>query len=96
MPRQHKEERWTVRPEVKNAPPVGEYLPDDSDARALKRRKISVVAAVRGGMISLPQALERFGLTVEEFVQWERDVGKDLARMRRRKKTRRMRPIRSP
>ncbi len=96
MPSQTKEGHCTARPEAKSAPPVSEYLPDDSDARALKRRMVRVVAAVRGGMISLPQALERFGLTVEEFVQWERDVGKDLARMRRRKKTRRMRPIRSP
>ena len=91
MPRRHKEEQWTARHEAESVLLGGEYLPHDDDRRSLKRRKIRVVAAVQGGMISLSQALERFGLTVEEFVQWEREVGKDLARKRQPSKKRRTR-----
>ena len=83
MRRRDKEEQWVARHEAERALPSGKYPPEDIDARALKRRKLRVVAAVRGGMISLPQALERFGLTVEEFIQWELDVGKELARKKR-------------
>ncbi len=93
MRRREKEEE-TARPEAGRALPGGEYPPEDIDARALKRRKIRVVAAVRGGMISLPQALERFGLTVEEFIQWELDVGKDLARKKRQAEKKKRRPRR--
>lgn len=48
----------------------------------MKRRKVRVVAAVRSGAIPLHQALARFNLSAEEFVEWEREVGEDLARKR--------------
>ena len=91
MRRRHKEEQWTARHEAESVLLRGEYLPQDNEPRALKRRKIRVVAAVQGGMISLSQALERFGLTLEEFIQWKREVGKDLARKRQANKKRRTR-----
>jgi hypothetical protein len=33
-----------------------------------------VVAAVRGGLLSLEDACERYALTVEEFLSWQRNV----------------------
>jgi hypothetical protein len=60
---------------------LGEKTADQSeDARRLRRLKVRVVAAIQSEMISLPQALERFNISVEELVQWERDVGADVAR----------------
>ncbi|WP_397421587.1 DUF1153 domain-containing protein, partial [Phenylobacterium sp.] len=38
------------------------------------RRKAEVVAAVRGGLISLEEALERYSLTSDEFVSWQRSI----------------------
>jgi hypothetical protein len=57
-------------------------LPHQNDPLWVKRRKIRVVAAVRSGLIPLRQALERFNLSPEEFVQWEHEVGQDVARKR--------------
>jgi hypothetical protein len=33
-----------------------------------------VVAAVRGGLISLEEALERYSLTSDEFLSWQRSI----------------------
>jgi hypothetical protein len=38
------------------------------------RRKAEVVAAVRGGLLSLEDALERYRLTSEEFLAWQRSI----------------------
>ncbi len=38
------------------------------------RRKAEVVAAVRGGLLSLEEACDRYALTVEEFLSWQRAV----------------------
>ena len=35
-----------------------------------------VVAAVRGGLISLEEACERYTLTVDEFLSWQRSIDK--------------------
>ena len=35
------------------------------------RRKAEVVAAVRGGLLSLEEACSRYTLTVEEFLAWQ-------------------------
>ena len=35
-----------------------------------------VVAAVRGGLISLEEACERSTLTVDEFLSWQRSIDK--------------------
>ena len=40
------------------------------------RRKAEVVAAVRGGLISLEEACERYTLTVDEFLSWQRSIDK--------------------
>jgi hypothetical protein len=59
-----------------------EDLPHRDDPLWAKRRKIRVVAAVRSGILPLHLALERFNISAEEFVQWEHEVGQDLARKR--------------
>ena len=38
------------------------------------RRKAEVVAAVRGGLLSLDDACERYGLTNEEFLAWQQSI----------------------
>jgi hypothetical protein len=38
------------------------------------RRKAEVVAAVRGGLITLEEALERYSLTNDEFLSWQRSI----------------------
>ena len=65
-----------ARPRVKfvigpNGSPLSiNDLPPRSTKRWVIRRKAEVVAAVRGGLLSLEDACERYTLTVEEFVSW--------------------------
>jgi hypothetical protein len=46
-------------------------LPQSGESRWMPRRKAQVVAAVRGGLLSLDDACERYALTVEEFLSWQ-------------------------
>ena len=41
------------------------------------RRKAEVVAAVRGGLLSLEDACKKYTLSVEEFLSWQRAIDKD-------------------
>ena len=45
-------------------------LPPPTTKRWVIRRKAEVVAAVRGGLLTLEEACERYTLTVEEFLSW--------------------------
>lgn len=47
-------------------------LPPADTERWVVRRKAQVVAAVRGGLITLEEACERYRLSVEEFLSWQR------------------------
>jgi hypothetical protein len=47
-------------------------LPPPNTKRWVIRRKAEVVAAVRSGLISLEEACERYKLSVEEFLSWQR------------------------
>lgn len=47
-------------------------LPDPSISRWVTRRKAEVVAAVRGGLLSLREACDRYNLSEEEFSAWQR------------------------
>ena len=38
------------------------------------RRKAQVVAAVRGGLLSLEEACSRYTLTVDEFLSWQSSI----------------------
>ena len=49
-------------------------LPPASTKRWVIRRKAEVVAAVRGGLLSLDDACKRYTLTVEEFLAWQRAI----------------------
>ncbi|ADZ69571.1 DUF1153 domain-containing protein [Polymorphum gilvum] len=49
-------------------------LPPPSTKRWVIRRKAEVVAAVRGGLLSLEEACHRYTLTVEEFLSWQSSI----------------------
>jgi len=49
-------------------------LPPPDTRRWVCRKKAQVVAAVRGGLLSLEEACSRYGLTVEEFLSWQRSI----------------------
>lgn len=51
-------------------------LPPTTTRRWVIRRKAEVVAAVRGGLLSLEEACQRYTLTVEEFLSWQRSIDK--------------------
>jgi len=57
--------------------PLGELLtldnlPAAGTRRWVARRKAEVVAAVNGGLLSMDEACERYDLTIEELVGWQR------------------------
>ncbi len=49
-------------------------LPPSDTQRWVVRRKAAVVAAVRGGLLTLDDACRRYTLSVEEFVSWEKGI----------------------
>ena len=51
-----------------------ENMPPGNTVRWVIRRKAEVVAAVRNGLIGMDEACERYRLSVEEFLDWERLV----------------------
>lgn len=66
-----------VRPRVKyvigpdGSPLTIADLPPSNTRRWVIRRKAEVVAAVRGGLLSLDEACSKYTLTVEEFLSWQ-------------------------
>ncbi|MBA4782022.1 MAG: DUF1153 domain-containing protein [Rhizobiales bacterium] len=69
-----------MRPRVKyvigpdGSPLTVADLPPTSTRRWVIRRKAEVVAAVRGGLLSLEEACTRYTLTVEEFLSWQQSI----------------------
>jgi hypothetical protein len=51
-----------------------EDLPPPGIKRWVIRRKAEVVAAVRAGVLSLEEACQRYTLSVEEFLSWQRSI----------------------
>ena len=49
-------------------------LPPSDTKRWVIRRKAEVVAAVRGGLLSLEEACTRYTLTTEEFLSWQASI----------------------
>jgi hypothetical protein len=49
-------------------------LPPAGTRRWVIRRKAEVVAGVRGGLLTLEEACERYTLSVEEFLSWQRAI----------------------
>ena len=69
-----------LRPRVKyvigpdGSPLTVADLPPPTTKRWVIRRKAEVVAAVRGGLLSLDEACERYSLTNEEFLGWQQSI----------------------
>jgi hypothetical protein len=51
---------------------MSDDLPPPNTQRWVVRRKAAVMTAVRGGRITLEEALRRYNLTEEEYRSWER------------------------
>lgn len=71
-------ENQTIRPS-KVIGPLGETLtleslPSPNTTRWVIRRKAEVVAAVNGGLLSVDDACERYGLSLEEFASWQHAI----------------------
>ena len=49
-------------------------LPPSNTRRWVIRRKAEVVAAVRGGLLSLEDACSRYALTMDEFLSWQASI----------------------
>ena len=49
-------------------------LPPPDTIRWVIRRKAEVVCAVRGGLLSIEEACQRYRLTLEEFLSWQASV----------------------
>jgi hypothetical protein len=52
-------------------------LPPPDARRWVPSRKAIVVAAVRGGLLSMSDACARYRLTTEEFLNWQTQVDRD-------------------
>jgi len=60
------------RPMAVRAASPFDALPPANTKRWVIRRKAEVVAAVRSGIISLEDACNRYKLSMEEFLSWQR------------------------
>ena len=49
-------------------------LPPTNTRRWVIRRKAEVVAAVRGGLLSLEEACDRYHLSMEEYLSWQASI----------------------
>ena len=49
-------------------------LPPQGMKRWVPHRKAEVVAAVRGGLLSLEEACSRYSLSVDEFGSWQESI----------------------
>jgi len=66
--------RYVVGPD--GSPLTIADLPPKNTKRWVIRRKAEVVAAVRGGLLSIDEACERYRLTVDELLSWQRSIEK--------------------
>ncbi len=49
-------------------------LPPTTTTRWVIRRKAEVVAAVRGGLLSLEEACARYNISLEELLSWQKSI----------------------
>ena len=64
--------RYVIGPD--GSPLTVADLPPKDTKRWVIRRKAEVVAAVRGGLLSIEEACDRYKLTVDEFLSWQRSI----------------------
>lgn len=76
--------------------PAADSLPPPNTKRWVIRRKAQVVSAVENGTISLEQACERYSLSVEEFLSWQRAIEEHGMRGLRATRVQQYRAGRSP
>jgi hypothetical protein len=67
-----KGEKYVIGPT--GAPLTLSDLPPPNTERWVIRRKAEVVAAVRGGLLTLDDACDRYRLTNEEFLNWQQSI----------------------
>jgi hypothetical protein len=65
-------EKYVVGPT--GAPLTLADLPPQNTQRWVIRRKAEVVAAVRGGLLTLEDACDRYRLTHDEFLGWQKAI----------------------
>jgi hypothetical protein len=65
-------EKYVIGPT--GAPLTLDDLPPPNTQRWVIRRKAEVVAAVRGGLLTLDEACARYSLTNEEFLTWQQSI----------------------
>ena len=63
-------------------------LPPTTHRRWLRRHKAIILAAVSQGLLSFEEACERYSLTLEEYLSWQRALGSPLERAGPRDKSR--------
>ena len=68
----NKGERYVIGP-TGAALTLNDLPPADTE-RWVIRRKAEVVAAVRGGLLTLEDACERYRLTADEFIGWQKAI----------------------
>ena len=66
--------RYVIGPD--GSPLTVADLPPRDTKRWVIRRKAEVVAAVRGGLLTIEDACARYGLTEEEFDGWRKAIEK--------------------
>jgi hypothetical protein len=64
------EKKVVIGPE--GEPITFDTLPARSTTRWVARRKAQVVAAVKGGLLSIDEVCDRYALTIEEYASWQR------------------------
>src|SRR3974390_1824381 len=62
--------RYVIGPD--GSPLTVADLPPKDTKRWVIRRKAEVVAAVRGGLLSIEEACRRYTLSLDEFLAWHR------------------------
>jgi len=62
------------RPVANDIEMAGLPPPPPLPQRWVPHRKAEIVAAVRGGFLSFDEALERYALSVEEYLTWQRGI----------------------
>jgi hypothetical protein len=71
---EHSQPKYVVGPDGSPLSRAG--LPSPTTKRWVIRRKAEVVAAVRGGLLSLEEACKLYTLTVDEFMSWQMSIDK--------------------
>jgi hypothetical protein len=64
-----------IRPD--GSPLTKDDLPPADTARWVPGRKAEVVAAVRGGLLTLEEVCDRYKLTLEEFLSWQTSIDRN-------------------